>query len=201
MSDPPPMAHSVVEIHLYAAVIPCRACSGRGFAVTAWRLGEADAPRQAAFSIACRTCPHSESFDVRLPAEREIESAGARRLPVVINPIGRRSELIDVAQWLVLYRLAVDRAEKVPVRALSRAIQIEAGQCLDEALRFYPPDTDVPPSEAFFAADSLERFRDHPHLFARQRLIDLRAGLPTSSVNPPLPVSLDRPLDTKWWIP
>ena len=63
-------------------------------------------------------------------------------------------------------------------RALIRAALIEAGQCLAEALRFYESDSDVPPASAFFAARSLERFREHPELFARQQLVELAAALP-----------------------
>ena len=59
-----------------------------------------------------------------------------------------------------------------------RQLQLQAAQCLDEALKFYDPDNDVPPPEAFFSEDSQRHFRERPDLFSRQRLIELRAKLP-----------------------
>ena len=64
-------------------------------------------------------------------------------------------------------------------KTAARKLSLEAAQCLDEALKFYEEDNDLPPNDAFFHAGSRDRFRDHPQHFSRQRLLHLRSKLPT----------------------
>ncbi|MBI1827521.1 MAG: hypothetical protein HYR83_14190 [Planctomycetes bacterium] len=64
---------------------------------------------------------------------------------------------------------------------MSRRLAMEAATCLNEALRFYDDENDLPSAGAFFTDDSRARFREHPQLFSRQRLLNLRAQLPTPS--------------------
>jgi len=144
----------------------------------------------------CRTCRGRRRlpFDCRriqeaLPAAADGWAAALRSCPgaapLPVNSAEEPSRVIDVAGWLTLYamaqeaiRQAADDARSPADRTLLRAMRIEAAQCLDEALKFFEPDNDLPPQDAFFTPDSLGQFRDRPELFTRQRLIDLRRQLP-----------------------
>jgi len=194
--------HSLAEAHLYAAMLPCPACSGRGFVVV-----DVQSPPQAGSDslILVATCSHcaaERSIEVDLSlCPRELRpNETVRRLPLVLSAHPEPSALIDVSEWLTLYSMAVEAAGQLTTRTLARGVLIEAGECLAEALKFYHAGSDVPPGEAFFSDETLGRFREHPERFARQRLIDLAAELPVPSTRPPAAITLNRPASTKWWL-
>lgn len=195
--------HSLVEVHLYTALLPCRACSRRGFVIVRTEVRENESGCVLAATASCGKCAEEMplEFDAGLCESSHLRPECVRRIPVEINPTGRPSELLDVVQWLTLYRMAVDSLDFPPDRKLIRASLIEAGQCLAEALRFYDADSDIPPAASFFRADSLERFREHPELFARQRLLELASALPMTRVHPLPAISTHRPASTIWWLP
>jgi hypothetical protein len=102
-----------------------------------------------------------------------------------VNPTREPSQIIDIADWLTLYtitaaggRAAVESARTLPERGAARRQLIEAAQCLDEALKFFDDDNDLPREESFFTPASRDRFRNHQELFTRQRLVSLRGSLP-----------------------
>jgi len=66
-------------------------------------------------------------------------------------------------------------------REQKRRLLIEAAQCLDEALRFYSGENDLPPADAFFHEGSRLRFRQTPEHFSRERLLHLRSKWPHGS--------------------
>ncbi len=202
MIDSDRAVHGFAELTLFAAVAPCRACSRRGLVIGDVRVEQDAAGNSFVADASCAQCGEETSLEIRVrPCDpAHLRPAAVRRIPMIINPTGEVSEWIDAAQWLTLYRMAMEAAAAQPERRLSRAVLIEAGQCLAEALRFYPADSDIPPKSAFFTAETLERFREHPHVFARQRLVELAAALPTSTVDPPVPVLSNRPAGTKWWL-
>jgi len=198
-----PTAHSLAEAHLLATVSLCDDCFTRGLLVTESCIA-GHGPAAALQLVAeCGACAKKTRMVLRIDPNdpASYRSEFVQRIPFVINPTSRASEIIDVAEWLTLYRMAVETAESIRDRSMARAVRIEAGQCVAEALKLFEPDNDVPPDSAFFSAESLERFRAHPDRFARQRLIALANGLPTSMVQPPAPISLNRPPGTKWWMP
>jgi len=97
----------------------------------------------------------------------------------VVNSTDEPSWILDVAQWLTLFSMMTEMAGKESDKTAARRLSLEAAQCLDEALKFYEEDNDLPPTEAFFHQGSRDRFRDHPQQFSRQRLLHLRSRLPT----------------------
>jgi hypothetical protein len=102
--------------------------------------------------------------------------------PTVVNPTDEPSRILDVGQWILLFRMSLEAADKEVDKVLARRLGIEAAQCLEEALKFYDEvDNDLPPPEAFFDEASRERFRDAPEQFSRRRLIELRSKLPSPS--------------------
>jgi len=52
--------------------------------------------------------------------------------------------------------------------------------CLEEALKFYKDqECDLPADDAFFVESSRDHYRKNPEHFSRQRLLALRAKLPS----------------------
>jgi hypothetical protein len=100
---------------------------------------------------------------------------------VSINRSDDHSQVIDVYGWITLHSMIVAQARDTEDRARARRMQMLAGLCLDEALKFYEEDNDLPPPEAFFRDASRKQFQDRPEMFAVQRLIDLRTALPASA--------------------
>lgn len=96
-----------------------------------------------------------------------------------LNTSDEPSRLIDVGQWVTLFRLLMEDADADTDKVRSRNSRIQAGQCLTEALKFYDePENELPPPEAFFSEESRRRFADAPQTFSRSRLIELIARLP-----------------------
>lgn len=177
MSDAPLIAHSLAEVYLYILATPCATC-GRG----PLHGGEAEpcADPALGFTVAvtatCGSCRSVIRWKFRLSGPPQAVSAD--QAPVV-NSTNEPSRILDVAQWLTLFRMKTEAAGKEMNKTAARRFSMEAAQCLDEALKFYEEDNDLPTMDAFFHHGSRERFRDHPEQFSRQRLMHLRSKLPT----------------------
>ncbi|MEK7731915.1 MAG: hypothetical protein AAB363_08670 [Planctomycetota bacterium] len=177
MSDAPLVAHSLAEIYLYILATPCGSC-GRG----PLRGGEAEpyadpaAGMTVGVAATCGSCQSVTRWKFKLPGPPQAVSAD--QAPVV-NSTNEPSRMLDVAQWLTLFRMMTEAAGKELNKPAARRLALEAAQCLDEALKFFEEDNDLPAKDAFFHDGSRERFRDHPEQFSRQRLLHLRSKLPT----------------------
>lgn len=180
MDIPPLEAHSVAEAHLYLMVTPCKLCGTGRTRCTGSHAGDPAGDRPTmVLSTQCEGCGFESDFSFVLPAgvaeaAREDDISAAR-----ISEDEAPSRIIDVAQWLTLFRVVTQAAAGQADKAESRRLGYEAAQCLDEALKFYQEDNDLPPESAFLHERSREQAREHPELFARSRLIGLRAKLPT----------------------
>ncbi len=179
MPDVPLVAHSLAEAYLYLMATPCGAC-GKGplEGSDAHSIDSDQGSASVAIPAACGAC--GERVDIRFALT---EGLGADpNGPPIVNPTDEPSRIIDVAQWVTLFRMITEAAAKEEGKVAARELGLEAAQCLDEALRFYDDgENDLPPAEAFYCESSRRRFADHPQQFSRQRLIDLRAKLPTAS--------------------
>ncbi len=180
MSEPPAVlrAHSLAEIQLYFMLTPCPACRR----TTQRPAGEPAAvesdPQPARVRAACHRCRRA------FPSEFEIPRAadGASSDPTtLINASDERSTLIDLSGWITLYRMIVERSWNEPDRMTARRLAWEAGLCLDEALKFYPPGENFPADDAFFTAESLARYRQYRGQFDRRVVLDYRRRAPTLS--------------------
>ncbi len=180
MSDAPVVSHSLAEVYLYLMVTPCAEC-GTG------RLEGADA-RSARWDdrvgveveTTCTSCGQRASLRFAL-AESELGAAQHKRPDAAarINATDEPSHIIDVGGWITLFSVIAEAAAKSEDRVETRKLGYEAAQCLNEALKFYEEDNDLPPDTALFTEPSRRRFREQPQAFARSRLIDLRAKLPS----------------------
>ena len=204
MTDEPLVAHSLAEAYLYLMATPCPSC-GRGplrgadsHSVPARDTESTASPsRRWRIKVACGACRSETTlvFQLHEPAEAAPDpEAGAT---AVVNPTDEPSRIVDVGQWIVLFRMITDAASKESDKIEARHLGIEAAQCLEEALKFYDEvDNDLPPPEAFFTDASRERFRKVPQQFSKRRLIDLRAKLPCESA---MRASLSARRKKHWW--
>ncbi len=118
----------------------------------------------------------------------------------IINPTDEPSQLLDVGQWITLFRVILEAASKETDKIEARRLGYEAAQCLEEALKFYD-DNDLPPESAIFTDATRSRMRDVPHQFSRTHLLSMRAKLPANVTmqrnitESPQPPQQSRP----WW--
>ncbi len=186
--EDPLIAHSLAEAYLYLMATPCASCGGgplKGGDATSLGAGAANGvppqTHQWRIEATCNACRTAVTSTFQVPGSREPTSAGPAQTTVV-NSTDEPSRIVDVGQWIVLFRLITEAASKETDKVQARHLGLEAAQCLEEALKFYDePDNDLPPPEAFFTVASRERCRRAPEQFARRRLVELRAKLPTIS--------------------
>lgn len=180
MSELPLVANSLAEAYFYLMATTCEAC-GRGSL-----SGTNPQPNQdlrdtlcLTLTTTCSHCGREAEITFKLPhgTGTDAESGFAQ-----VNPTDEASTILDVAQWLTLFRTITEAASRETDKQQARHLGIEAAQCLEEALKFYDEvDNDLPPPDALFSEASRERLREHPDQFSRQRLIGLRQKLPSLS--------------------
>jgi hypothetical protein len=174
------VAHSLAEAYLYLMATPCASC-GKGplsgsEARTVSGSGES---MVVSITATCRACGAVRDLSFELPEGTGTDESGG---PPVVNPTEEPSRIIDVAQWITLFRVITEAAGREKDKQAARRLGLEGAQCLDEALKFYDDEENsLPPPEAFFAETTRSRFNENPELFAKQRLINLRAKLPSTS--------------------
>jgi hypothetical protein len=179
MPDEPLAAHSLAEAYLYLMATPCGVCGRgplRGTDPNPVQRDESEV--LLTLKITCASCGHRQERTFRIPADTASTSTDG---PPVVNSSDEPSRIIDVAQWITLFRAIAEAAGGETDKQEARRLGIEAAMCLEEALKFYEEDNDLPPSEALFHENSRKRLRDYPEQFSRQRLINLRHKLPSMS--------------------
>ncbi len=162
--------------------------------------------RQATLVFGADRSAMPESLPERLP---DVRSLPAEEAGWAICPGDEPSQVVDVPGWVTLFTMLSEAAREgahrrdagaTPHRletgatpdtaaghggpALQasgvRRLNMLAGCCLDEALKLFDADNDVPPEDAFFSEASRRQFHDRPERFTRQRIIDLRSQLPVA---------------------
>jgi len=192
MSDSPIRVHSVAEAFLFVMVRPCRVC-GRGPLNAAGEIKRVGAsPGSFQLDAQCKSCKSPETLSLEIDPVPSRLGAQSN----LINPTPHRSEAIDLLGWLTLYRTIVATVKNAPNPAEARRLAGEAAQCLDEAIKFYKLENELPPEDAFFSPESRRRFADHPDQFARSRWREERLKLPAGG---PAPVAPSAPKRKSWW--
>ena len=175
----PLRANSRTDTYFYLKVTPCAECSQGP-----WELDQpappaegTDPPDLQRLRARCVHCGARREFAFRCDASAEVEQIEDLSLERV-NPTDEPSELIDLGQWLSLFYMLAESASKATDKALGRRLTFQTTQCLDEALKFYLADDDLPPETAFFTERSRQAFAEHPEKFARETLRLMRRKLP-----------------------
>ena len=200
MDIPPLEAHSVAEAHLYLMATPCRLCGAGRTRYVASQAESPDGRHLLILQTRCEKCDFDSEFRFSLPeAPAATSPEGGDLAAARINTSPAPSRIIDVAQWLTLFRVISEAAAAQSDAAESRRLGYEAAQCLAEALKFYEDDNDLPPPETLLHEQSRRQLRERPSLFARSRLIGLRAKLPTLTEMEHRLESTGDQRPRKWW--
>jgi hypothetical protein len=178
MSSDALAAHSHVEACLYFSVIRCDACRSGALTPTFESSQYADGAWRV--FAHCTNCGAAEAYSFRVPAPPARHDPLSSDAPINATP--EPSEIIDPVQWVTLAKLMSESAADTPDAGERRWRKIRAAQCLDEALKFYDDDNELPPAEALRTDDSRSAVRDHPQRYARSRLLDQRGALPVDGV-------------------
>lgn len=193
-------ANSLAEVYLYLMVTPCPNCGRGPLDSPAARSLVADRGQGVVVDAVCRSCKHEARLEFTLPAGQPVAAGSSLTGPLPeINPTDRPSRIIDVAGWVVLFRIITEAAAKTKDKVECRRLGYEAALCLEEALKSYDGDNELPPDSAFFSEASRNRHRDNPHLLARSRLINLRAKLPTLDAMQKRLLGLKQARERPWW--
>jgi hypothetical protein len=173
-------ARSGPERHFYLMVLPCPQCGqGPSELVSTEQTPEGHVD---VWYVRCKACGQGQRlfFDRScLAVEEGTSAAGA--LPEV-NPTDQPSRLIDAGQWLALFYRILSAASEEKNRKESQRLGYEATLCLEEALKFYRPDSDLPPAQALWMESSKKNIQDRPGMFVRQKLLQMREKLPSIQV-------------------
>ena len=188
-------AHSLAEAYLYLMATPCPSC-GRGplTGEDARLLAEDEHATTVGITATCGACHQAIQPTFQLPQRPGCQG---RHSAAVVNPTDQPSSILDVGQWITLFRMITEAAAKETNKIQARHLGLEAVQCLEEALKFYDDDeNDLPSSDALFTEPSRQRFRDHPEQFSKRRLIELRSKLPSVSA---MRSRVSGPARKRWW--
>jgi len=188
----PVPAHSVAEAYLYLKVARCPAC-GRGGLRADGELTRARDDWE--ISCACTACRKRVTihFDIQPVPTREAAQSS------VINPTPKPSRAIDLLGWLQLFQQIATAAGREKDKTLGRELAIEAARCLDEALKFYDGDNELPAPSAFFTAEGKTALRQHPQRFARSIWLQRRAKLPQAREAGADSATNPRKAKRRWW--
>jgi hypothetical protein len=185
----PASIHGLGEAYLYARVTPCAVCAGPLDAENADFAHDTDS-RVLTLKTSCRLCDAQlekdfstaevEASDFDLLADGRLAPPWEAGSPT-LNLTPDASRVIDVAGWLTLSAMVSEEARRAggeagsfEARCAARRIRLVAAACLEEALKFFEDDNDLPPDDAFFRDDTRRQFWERPELFTRQYIADLR---------------------------
>ena len=191
--DEPLPANTFNEARYYLMVSPCQAC-GKG----PWEIDADPAPpqagRQTTFQARCRSCGAARDF--AFLCRHQVPSQGPQA--ECVNPTDSPSQIVDLAQWLSLFYVLIESAAKETSKPAARLAGYRAALCLAEGLKFYGDD-ELPPQAAFFSTMTAEALREHPERFARQRLRDVQAKLPSLPAMARRLSRDERAQRRRWW--
>ena len=132
MSHLPLRAHSLAEAYLYVMVSPCESCGGGPlYGGEARGVESGDGSWSTTLPATCGACGATTSTAFQL-ANRPEEQASDDS--ACVNPTDEPSRIIDVGQWLTLFRMITEAAAREDDKVQARHLGMEAALCLDEAL-------------------------------------------------------------------
>lgn len=174
--------HSAVEASLYLMVTPCPNCGRGPVRAEATDAAASPDPLSRAFRLpgTCSACRATWQARFRLAPESPLPIAAFGATEAPINSTNTPSSVIDVAQWLTLCRMLVSDSDACRDRVHGRRLKVLAGRCAEEALKFFDEaQGELPPESAFFHEETRRVLRENPQAFARNRVLALRAKLPS----------------------
>ncbi len=189
-------AKSLVEASLYFLVTPCPLCKSDRLDPQDFTTG--NDPGTVRIIGVCRNCGSSEAYHFSIT---NVAPTKDRHDPIsgthAINLGTAHSELIDIVQWVTLHEILLEKVKSEPVASEARWLKVRAGQCLDEALKFFGNHADAPPKDAAFVPSSQKKLSEHPDRYTRTRITNLRNQLPTEKAFEE--AQLEDDSEKPWW--
>ncbi len=195
-NEPVLTAHSLAEVHLYVMVQICRECGEGPLRATMSQTETTGTGSRLTLQTRCAHCQDEGALRFVYPSESSGAAAGNLSR---LNPTGDRSQILDVAQWVTLHRIMLEAANRATEKAEAWELRCDAGECIDEALRFFEPESDLPPASAFLTSRSRRRLKDRPELYIRQSLLDARRKLPARRAEGGKLRSIHSEQTRPWW--
>lgn len=190
---------SVVESFYFLLVQHCGAC-GKGplDACGSQREFHEGTPCRKVNAI-CRACRQKCKFIFDVSACPDADEPATDPLDAIGGPSASR--IIDVAQWLTLFRAIIRAADDSKDKSEIRRLGFEAAQCLDEALKFYAENEKLPGEDAFLSREAYQLSREQSGQFTRSRLLSHRDKLPSLDIMRRRLQSAEQPKPPgqSWW--
>jgi hypothetical protein len=191
MADESLRAHSLTEAYFFLMLQACPSCRAGPIKETRVTVEEEHIDTRLCLYCKCTRCAHELAWRFVL------DSDSARiQDPPVVNGSPEPSQIIDLVQWLTLFHRIVAEADKARSRSGARRLGYEAMLCLEEALKFYEAENDLPPASAFFTDKHRSYALENPSLFTRQRLLGQRSKLPDLAA---ATRRIEDPKHRPWW--
>jgi len=190
----PLRAHTINEVRYYLMVTVCQAC-GKGPRILDAIQPPGKSGQYARAETHCKNCQDRQ--DVDFICDEELTPSAPES--DIISPTDEPSPTIDLGQWLSLFYLLVETAATETSPPLTRRLGFRAALCLAEGLKFFGPDDELPPESAFFTPDTLAAFRKHPEKFAKQKLRDMQAKLPSMGTMARRVARDEESRRRRWW--
>ena len=180
----PLVARSVQEQDLYLVVQPCHNCDS-GPLEEVSRRQFAD-PEGTIDEVKARCTACGEQSTLQFLKATKVKTTA-------------QSELIDVTEWIALCHHFLDLGQtNSDIQQTEQQIRL-ARFCLNEALQFYPKDSDLPDQSAFFGRLGNQRFKEHPAAFLKPKLLELRRQMSEISGVTSQRKRPDVQKHRKWW--
>jgi len=167
-------AHSVAEAYLYLLATPCPDCRKGTLKQKNDLTRTGPDSSDWVLEACCASCGSERSFRFAIRPSPSREQARSD----CINPTLERSQAIDLLGWLSLFQTILAASGRESDTVAGRQLASEAAQCLDEALKFYESDQELPGPDAFFSETARQRYETHPQHFARSKWLERRLRLP-----------------------
>ena len=180
----PLSSRSVQEEALYLLIRPCEKCQAGPLQEISRKESDIPVGIDDQFKARCNKCGQECLLEFTRPGRGTSAS---------------QSQLIDVAEWLGLCHHYMDLSQTNPQAEQSHEQIVLARYCLNEALKFYPKDSHLPPPSAFFGRLTDQRFKDHPAVFLKTKLLDLRRRLGVLASQSHKPEQTGTGKKRKWW--
>lgn len=188
MDDQALPAHSIQEAFLYVLITPCNVCNQMRVRPDSPQAvgppGDASSASLWIITGLCENCLSAHRYRFELATGYNGEPTNQSNDPLAqdapINPTEDRSAIIDLVQWVSLNAHLSEAATRTPDRQESRWNLIRAGECLDEALRFFDGD-EQPIDHAAFTPTTQQILAAHPTRYERSQLLARRQKHPPRS--------------------
>ena len=180
----PLSSRSVQEESLYLLVRPCDKCQAGPLEEISREKSDIPVGIQDQVKVRCKSCGQECVLEFARPS---------------VAASASQSQLIDVAEWLGLCHHFMDLAQTNPQEEQSHEQIVSARYCLNEALKFYPQESHLPPPSAFFGRLGDHRYKEHPAVFLKTKLLDLRRRLGVLAGQSHKPDQTGTGKKRKWW--